>query len=339
MNEQKLNPFEAEMGQNKVGYIIANFGGPRSLDEISPFLVELLTDQDVLRTPLPKFVHRWIFSWIAKRRALKVRSEYESMGGKSPIYEDTECVASAMREHTASPILTFHRYLPATHDGFLEKILKTPVDEWRILPLFPQFTYATTGSIARWFLDHLPQHIVNLFRWIKSYPCHPSFVESHVSLIKEYLQQHQLEYSDTILLFSAHGIPKKFIDTGDVYEQECRQSFEAIMKGFPGLKGRLSFQSKFGPGEWLRPYTIDVCERILEWNEGRKNVVFIPISFTSDHIETLCEIENDYMTVVQEQGLNAYRVPALNQHPCWIKALREIIQENNLSGNKMLLSR
>jgi ferrochelatase len=325
------------MEEKKIGYIFANFGGPRNLDEITPFLASLLTDKDVLRTPLPQWLHTLLFTLIAYRRTKKVIPEYQSMGGCSPIFQDTENLAQAIRGKISSPIVTFHRYLPATHKQFLQDVNAMKCEEIRVFPLFPHFTYATTGSVARWFSKHLPGKTLAKLLWIKSYPAHNEFVAAHQKVIAQFLEEHHLPHEETILLFSAHGIPQKFVDTGDVYPQECKQSFDAIMEAFPRILGRLSFQSKFGPGEWIKPYTTDVCEEILSWSEGRKHVVFVPISFTSDHIETLCEIENDYMTEVRERGLEAYRVPAFTLHPLWQEAIVEILKEPNLSSNKMLI--
>jgi len=326
------------MQQKKIGYVVANFGGPRHLLEIEPFLKELLTDRDVIHTNFPKIVHRFLFSRVAKKRTKKVTVDYQSIGGKSPIYEDTEAVAECLRQHLKEPLITFHRYLQDTHAQFIKKIHQIPCDEIRVFPMFPQFTYATTGSIARWFRIHLQDSLVNKMRWIKSYPAHPAFVLAHQNAIKHYLKHHHLKEEETVLLFSAHGIPQKFMLSGDVYEDECQASFKYIMKAFPKTLGRLSYQSKFGRDEWLRPYTNEVCEAIKTWNQGRSNIVFIPVSFTSDHIETLFEIENDYMTIIKQQGLSAHRVPALTLDPNWIQAILDILlKETNLCSNQMLI--
>lgn len=317
--------------------ILVNFGGPRDLQEVRPFLRELLTDKEVIRSRLPQFLHNLFFSWVAKRRSEKMLHEYKSMGGGSPIFADTEALAEKLRLSIPDPLVTFHRYLPSTHAQFIENLCAFTGDEIRVMPLFPQFTYATTGSVAKWFGKNLPFEIVRKMRWIKSYPAHPKFVKSHQLHIRRFLTEHRLKDEETILLFSAHGIPQQFVDTGDIYESECRASFEHVMKAFPDILGRLSYQSKFGRGEWIKPYTIDVCEKVNSWCEGRRHVVFIPISFTSDHIETLCEIENDYMSVIRTKGLNAFRVPALTLDENWINAVLEIIQEPNTLANQMLI--
>lgn len=321
----------------KQAYLIANFGGPRNLDEIFPFLQSLLNDPEVIRSRLPRFLRHFLFTRIAKKRAKTITQDYKAIGGKSPIYADTEAVAECLRQHIEEPILTFHRYLPSTHQQFIQSITTLQADEIRIFPMFPQFTYATTGSIACWFQHNLPQTIVNRLRWVKSYPNHPAFVQTTQNHIRHFLKKHQLNEEMTILLFSAHGIPKEFVTASDPYEDECQASFQAVMQAFPKTLGRLSYQSRFGKDEWIQPYTIDVCQKIDSWRNGRSHVVFIPISFTSDHIETLFEIERDYMTVIREKGLMPYRVPALTCKPDWIHTILTILKESNLCNNQMLV--
>lgn len=312
-------------------YLLVNFGGPRNLDEIPSFLTALLCDRDVVRTRFPKFFHDWFFGRIARKRAEKIREDYHQIGGRSPIYFDTEALKETLSEKLKAPVYTFHRYLPATHAESLKQI--SDAKELIVLPLFPQFCYATTGSIARFFAPHFPHQL----RWIKSYAAHPAFISSYQKRIATFLKEHHLQEEETLLLFSAHGVPKEFISEGDPYESECTLSYNGVMKGFPKARGKLSYQSKFGKGEWLRPYTNEACEEILDWHEERKQVVFVPISFTSDHIETLFEIEKLYLPIIEKQGLKAYRCPALNLEPYWIDALVEILKETHFHENRALI--
>ena len=310
--------------------ILVNFGGPRDLLEISPFLQELLCDRDVIRTKLPSFLHNLLFKRIARKRSSKIQHDYELIGGKSPIFFDTEHLA---KELGAIP---FHRYLSKTHAETLKRIEELSEETITVLPLFPQFTFATSGSIARFFSKNLSPATVQKLRWIPSYPDHPQFISSFQRKIKEFLKTHHLQEEKTILVFSAHGLPQTFIDTGDPYQKECEQSFHAIMQAFPKTEGVLCFQSKFGRGEWLKPSTEDVARNILK--KGRENIVFIPLSFTSDHIETLFEVEYQYMPLVRNLGLNAFRCPALNLEPYWIEALRALSLEA-FKENKDLIYR
>jgi ferrochelatase len=185
----------------------------------------------------------------------------------------------------------------------------------------------------------LPKPVVNKLRWIKSYPAHPLFVQAHQNSIREFLKEKKLGEDKTVLLFSAHGVPQKFVDEGDPYQYECEMSFAKIMEGFPNVLGKLCYQSRFGKEEWIKPYTIDICQKMRSFCQKRKEVVFVPLSFTSDHIETLCEVENDYMTVVRELGLNAYRIPALTLRPDWLRAIKTIVHECSFATNQMLVRR
>jgi len=320
-----------------IANLLVNFGGPRSLCEIAPFLTELLCDRDVIRTRFPSLVHNWMFGRIARKRAIKVVHDYEQIGGRSPIYFDTESLSSALSLRLKEPVFAFHRYLPETHSATLQKIESCQANEIRVFPLFPQFCYATTGSIARFFGRRLSARSLHKLRWIKSYAAHPSFIAAYQKRIADFLKCDRLKEEDSILLFSAHGIPLSFVETGDPYESECQLSYRACLKAFPNAIGRLAYQSKFGPGEWLHPATDATCEQILTWHQGRKSVIFVPITFTSDHVETLFEVEKLYLPLIQKRGLNAYRCPALNLEPYWVGAIAEILQETNFCTNQMLI--
>lgn len=307
--------------------LLVNFGGPRTLAEVAPFLEELLTDQDVVRTTWPAWFHRLFFRNVARRRAVRTRQDYAEMGGGSPIYADTEAVAALLEQRLRRPVLTLHRYLPMTHPALLER-LRTIQEEIVVLPLFPQFCYATTGSIARFLYTRGPEGIATRLRWIRSYADHPAFLRAHQLRLRRFLEEKGLQEQETLLLFSAHGIPVSF--QGESYPQECERSFRGVMAAFPRAIGRLSFQSRVGPGEWIRPYTEEVCRALATWSEGRRELVVVPISFTSDHVETLVEIEREYLPLVRACGVGAHRCPALNRDETWIQALQEIVQEERL---------
>lgn len=321
----------------KIAYLLVNFGGPRNLSEIVPFLTALLQDRDVIRTRFPTFIHNWIFGRVARKRALKMTLEYEKIGGGSPIFSDTEKIALELARRLEAPVLTFHRYIPSTHSASLRSIEGTSADEIRVIPMFPQFSYATTGSVARFLLKELSRKQIHRLRWIPSYAAHAAFIGAWRRRISDFLKQQNIKEEESILLFSAHGLPLSFIHAGDIYEGECGASYANIMKYFPQALGRLSYQSKFGRGEWIKPYTDETCSNVLDWHQGRKEVILIPLSFTSDHIETLFEIEEMYLPLIREKGLNAYRCPALSLEPYWIEALAAIAQEERCLETQMLV--
>ncbi|MEM8629402.1 MAG: ferrochelatase [Chlamydiota bacterium] len=301
-------------------YLLVNFGGPRSLAEIPDFLTALLSDQEVLRTPFPGWLHRAFFRRIAQKRAKKVEEDYAYIGGRSPIYQDTECLARLLEEKLRAPCITFHRYLPDTHKKSLSAIEKSegPITAF---PLFPQFCSATTGSCALFLRQHLSRQSCEKIRWIRSYPEHPGFVMAYQRKIASFLEKKGLKESEVVLLFSPHGIPESFVRKGDSYQKECEASYRAIASAFPQALSRVCYQSKFGPGKWLRPYTEKASESIRLWHQGKEHVIFIPLSFTSDHIETLFEIERLYLPLIAEAGLFPYRLDALNLENYWIEGI------------------
>ena len=323
---------------DKTAYLLVNFGGPRDLTEIEEFLIELLTDQEVIRTSLPAFFHRLLFTRVAKKRSKKIAPDYALIGGKSPIFEDTEEIARNVSEILGKDVLTFHRYLPQTHASFIEKMESLrDVQQIRVFPMFPQFSYATTGSMALWFTKHLSQEIQDKMRWIKSFAAHPSYIVAMQNCLSDFFEEKGLKEEETLILCSAHGLPQRFICTGDVYQQECSLSFDLLKSSFAQALFLLSFQSQFGREEWIRPYTAEVCEKISNWTEGRKNVVVVPLSFVSDHIETLYEIEELYLPPIRENGLNAYRCPALNRRRDWVETIVELFREEEGVGTSLLI--
>lgn len=236
-----------------ITYLVANFGGPRNLKEVEPFLATLLTDRDVIRTKWPQFINDSFFRFIAKRRSKKVAGDYASIGGKSPIYFDTEAVAKAL---PFDNVLTFHRYIPETHAAFCKQMEELSSDEIHVFPMFPQFTHATTGSIARFFQNSLSEKVVSKLRWVRSYPVENEYIRILQKMILEFIQE--FNDDEIILLFSAHGLPATF---NDGYQQECEASFAKVMEAFPNILARLSYQSKFGRGSGFVPIPLTFAKR------------------------------------------------------------------------------
>lgn len=304
------------------GIILANFGGPRSQEEIFPFLKALLCDQDVIQTGWMQSLHDLLFTYIAKKRTKKVAEDYQTIGGCSPIYFDTQRLKAYLEEMLKVPVYDFHRYLPMTHQEFLQKVDNHQGQKLLVLPLFPQFSYATTGSCARFFETHLCGRTLEKLEWIPSYETHPSFIKAYKDRITDTLQKHNLLPQDVCLFYSFHGVPRKFICFNDPYQKHCEASFNAIKQHFPEADHIMAYQSKFGKGEWIKPYTIDLVEGDLNWLK-KKHILFVPLSFTSDHIETLFEIETEYKQVLCERGCNALRVDAISQDFTWAKHIIE----------------
>ncbi|MEG0037485.1 MAG: ferrochelatase [Victivallaceae bacterium] len=316
-------------------YVLANFGGPKNTEDVFPFLRALLTDPYLTGNFRPLCLHRPFFTLIAKLRTKKVSALYQTIGGKSPIYRDTNFLAQKLRLKLQVPVIPFHRYLPDTHEVFLEELRSLLQKKYKItvLPLFPYFTYSVTGSIAHFFSKHLDS---NGLEWIKSFGNHPAFVFSQVKHLSQYLEKRKLTPKNCILIFSAHGIPKSFVLSGDPYVRECSVSFQKIASYFPESDNILCYQSRFGPAKWVTPYTEVVCQQLIA-SKNKKNAVIIPFGFLSDHLETLYEIEKLYLPLLRENGFNAYRLPALGKTDILPKALTEIIRTTKKVKTEKLL--
>jgi len=319
-----------ELVQNKLKnnnevFILANFGGPRDLNEISPFLQSLLGDQDVLTTKLPSYLHKLLFGTIAKIRARSKKSEYESIGGKSPIYETTEKMAAILRSKGLN-VITFHRYNSSEHSQIFQKLNNMQIKQLKIFTLFPQFSYATVGSIARIFQENLSSNLLQNTKISKSYFNNTYYIDCFTKIIQNKINSID---GDTFIIFSAHGLPQKFIDNGDSYKQECIDSSELIMQNIQ-CEYLVCFQSRFGYAKWIQPYTEIICQNIDKYIKKQKNIVFVPIAFTMDHLETLYEIEQDYMTILQEKQYNVFRVDTLNLDSKWLNDLPNIINDPNI---------
>ena len=280
--------------------ILVSFGGPRSLKEVPSFLKELLCDQEMVRTQLPAWMHRALFSLIAYLRAPALVKKYELIGGISPIVEDTERLARTLPHD----VLTFYRCLPQTHAPFLQKLQALSGEEEILgITLYPQYSITTTGSAKLWIEQHVGAQLYNKIRWVDSYATHPAFIKGWIERIRTLLEAEGIEEVQASLLFSAHSLPQAIVDQGDPYQKECIASFQLVSKAFPKAHSLLAYQSRSGWGRWLGPSTESICRSA----QLRRHVVIIPIAFTSDHIETLYEVEYEYLPLLIERGLIPHR--------------------------------
>lgn len=301
-----------------VTYLLANFGGPRTSQEIVSFLQALLTDRDVTGGMIPSVLHRPLFSYIAKRRAPHVARQYAYLGGGSPIFQDTERLAQNLSQELQASVIPFHRYLPETHRETLQALQESQGSIVGI-PLFPHYTFAVTGSIIRFFLQHLPEKPIS---WITQFGVHPQFVSCMQQHIRDCLAAQQIAVEDCYFLFSVHGLPQRHIRLGDPYAQQCQASFEALRGE---LEGKIAFQSKFGIGKWLDPSTQEVCQSL---RTKKRYIVIVPFGFVSDHIETLHEIDHLYVPILLQKGYRVVRIPAINASSRWVSSLAAIVRSS-----------
>jgi ferrochelatase len=316
----------------KVGVLLFNLGGPETLRDVKPFLYRLFSDPEIIRIkwgPLRKT----IAYTIATLRRRTSESYYRQIGGGSPLRRLTESQAMSLQNEfkdrgkdveTFVGMCTWHPFLKEA----IERIESSNVQSLVILPLFPHYSVTTTGSgfgILRKLIDSHPKFRTLDVQWVCSWPDHPTYIEALGLSIQRELAKFS-EPEKVYLLFSAHSIPESYVRDGDPYLDQTRRSVELIMDRL-GRENphQLTFQSKIGPVKWLGPFTNDVIQAL--GREGVSDVLVVPISFVSEHIETLYELDILYKKIAQEAGVaNFRRVPALNSDPTFIRALAEIVE-------------
>jgi len=343
----------ADGNDPKVGVLLLNLGGPETGEDVEGFLYNLFADPDIIRLPsLLAPLQSLVALLISKRRAPKSREAYNSIGGGSPILEYTRAQADLMKKSLkdrygieAKTYIGMRYWYPFTEEA-LDKIREDEINALVILPLYPQFSISTSGSSLRVLQEEFAKKIElygpkKMFHTvIPSWYDRPGYVKSVANLIRGELDSFTPEeIEDGIsdeqpipkhVLFSAHGVPASYIEAGDPYKaqiEDCVEKIKALLpKEEEGVKVHLSFQSRVGPVEWLRPYTDDVLPSLGE--QGVKNLVVVPISFVSEHIETLEEIDIEYRELALESGItNWRRSPALNTDATFIDDMADMVAD------------
>ena len=322
------------------GIVLLNLGGPKNLEEVGPFLLELFQDREIIQLPF----QRWLGPFIAKRRTPKVQKLYEDIGGGSPILDWTNIQGRGMVERLdrLSPDTAPHRFYVAFRyadpfsDDALVRMKADGIKRAIAFTQYQHFSCATTGSSLNELWRAADRvGVANDFQWsvIDRWPTHPGFIRAMAKTVREGLEEFsEEERDDVLLLFSAHSLPHSVIDRGDPYPQEVGASVhEVLMEG--GFKNEylLSYQSEVGPIRWLGPSTEQVIKDLGA--KGRKKVLVVGIAFTSDHIETLSEIDIEYGHLARSVGITEFkRAPAFNDDPLFQDALAEIVLDHLKSG-------
>jgi ferrochelatase len=322
----------------KVGVLLLNLGGPERIQDVGPFLYNLFADPEIIRLPNPALQKplAWLISSL---RAGKSQAAYRSIGGGSPLRRITEQQArelqSTLRQRgiEATSYVAMRYWHPFTESAVAD-IKADGVDEVVVLPLYPHFSISTSGSSFR-ELQRLRQGDPGFsrlpIRCIRSYYDDPGYIGAMAELIAKEIQACP-DPAQAHVFFSAHGVPKSYVEeAGDPYQQEIETCARLIMERLQADLGHanpytLAYQSRVGPVEWLKPYTDDALHELGA--AGVKDLVVVPISFVSEHIETLEEIDIEYREIATEAGItNFRRVPALDTTPSFIHGLANLVQQ------------
>jgi len=307
----------------KRAILLLNMGGPNNLDEVQIFLHNMFNDKNVINAP--KLIRMLVAKLIIFKRLDEAKGNYKAIGGKSPIVGYTQQLIEALSLHVDATVHMVMRYTPPFAKDTLKNLQE--VDEIYAIPLYPHYSSTTTLSS----MQDLEKSMKNLgikakLKTIDKYYKNEKYNQAIVERIKESLGN--ADASEYELVFSAHGLPQRIIDKGDLYQRHIKYNVfyarKALMQaGVEFHKTHLAYQSRLGPLEWIRPYLEDKLQALK-----KKKVIIYPIAFTVDNSETEFELEIEYREKAQEMGFLDYRVAkAVNNHPLFVESLKEIYEE------------
>lgn len=311
------------------GLVLLNMGGPDSLRAVRPFLYNLFSDRDLIQLPAGALLQK-PFAWLISRvRAPKVKLNYASIGGKTPLLEWTQKQARGTAQILGEQVEPFvaMRYWNPRAEDCLRKMKAQGIEQAVVLSMYPHYTNATTGSSIKDFAAAAAKIYPELkYTVIREWYDWPAYLDSLANRIREGLEKfHELVRDEIPILFSAHALPQKFIDDGDPYLDHVLCTVRGVMERFEERPWKLGFQSRTGPVQWMEPDSLDVLAQLGA--EKAPGALIVPISFVSDHIETLQEIDFEFRMHAEQVGLPRFeRTPSLNDNEDFLQALAGLVR-------------
>jgi ferrochelatase len=317
----------------RTGVLLLQMGGPRSLQEVEPYIQRLFNDPYLVRLPFPVKLFRGPLSRkVARKRAPEVRKQYELIGGSSPNNRVTGEQASALQSALGDDFRCYAAmtYTPPSIGDALQQSIADGCTQWVALSMFPQYcTASTEASFAELRLEMKAAGVAaDKMHWVERWGDNTAYLDATAEDIQATLAAAVEEGpGEPHLLVSAHGIPVSYVESGDPYVEEVERSLDGLRARLPdSLPITLAFQSRATPVKWMEPSTIDALTKLGQ--EGVRNIVVLPISFVNDHIETLYEIDMQLKDIALENGVESYRrVPVFNVDPRLTALLRGLVLE------------
>ncbi|MGE0917482.1 ferrochelatase [Trichlorobacter lovleyi] len=305
--------------------ILLQMGGPDSLEAVRPFLLNLFSDREIIKIG-PAWLQPLIARMIVRRRTPAVMEKYREIGGRSPIQELTRAQADTLAAKLGIPCHVGMRYWHPFTAETLAQLRKTGTKKLVALSLYPHYSRATSGSsfndLTRCLADL--DSDLEVVR-IPHFYDHPLYIDALTEKIEAGLASFP-NRTGVQLLFSAHSLPQSFIAEGDPYLEHIQATVRLVMERFEGVQHRLAFQSRAGPVKWLEPSTDDTLKELAA--NGCKSLLMVPLSFVSDHIETLHEIDIEYAAEAHKIGISDFRrTESLNSSPTFISCLTELVRQ------------
>lgn len=312
----------------KKAVLLMQMGGPDSLEAVRPFLLNLFRDREIIKLG-PPWLQPLLARLIVLKRAKHVEENYKMIGGRSPLRKNTEEQAAALAKELGDNYLclpAMRYWQPFTADS-VARLKSEGITNITALSLYPHYSKATTGSSLKDLRQVLKDSGCKAdLKVIEDFFDDAGYIAALAEKIREGLARfHPLAEVD--ILFSAHSLPQSFIDEGDPYLAQIEECVRLVMRNFDNAH-HLAFQSRAGPVKWLEPSTDVMLEKLAA--DGVKNLLVVPLSFVSDHIETLHEIDIEYSKKAWELGIAKFeRAPSLNSSASFISALAALVKRAN----------
>ncbi len=314
----------------KIGVVLFQLGGPDSLQAVEPFLYNLFCDPDIIPIPVVGgLLRKPLARYISRKRSKHVAERYRKIGGRSPLglltARQGRALEVALRPQIDARVFMAMRYWHPLTQEAVARVRAEKLDALVLLPLYPHFSYATTLSSLkewnRWYTnDSVP------VRTIGDFHDHPLYIESLVERI-ETTFRHFSGGAGVHIVFSAHSLPLSLIEKGDPYQRHIEATMKAVMGrgGWPNLH-TLCYQSKVGSQKWLEPSLTATIPQLA--SAKVKRLLVVPISFVTEHIETLHEINIEAREEAAHAGIEQFRMmPAVGDSPKFIACLADLVRK------------
>ncbi len=322
---------KGKINDSAVTVVLLNMGSPRTLADVRDFQRRLFSDSMLIRFPLSFIFQRAFARMLVAARGKAAERRYRLIGGASPIFESTQNQAEALKEELKRrgrdmDVTCSFNYSPPFPEEVIRRIQERGKKTIFFLSLYPHYSKATTGSSIYHFRkaarDIYPEAG---FAQTRGYYLHDGYIEAIVERIREQIKPTE-SLDDFYLIFSAHSLPLYFLTEGDPYPFQIAQTVAKIVARLERNRDWvISYQSAVGPLQWLKPSTEDMIEALIR--RGFKKLLVVPVSFVTDHIETLCEVDIEYRRLAEKWGVEDFRMSrALECHPAFIRALADTVE-------------
>lgn len=315
--ETEANRSSNEAGA-RYGVLLLNMGGPYDLDGVEDYIYQLLADPDMVRLGWASGLREPLARFIARKRSPKVRKRYALIGGKSPINEATAEQAALLQKQLGLPVSYAMRYTPPPVAAALGELTAAGAQRLIVILLYPQYSTVSTLSSIKDFDRQNTRGIAH--RFVDRHFSDPTYIAGMQSLLRKGLGELK-PHVRSHLLFVAHSIPEAYVREGDPYTDEVEQTAALICAGVPEAPPHsLAYQSQVGPVRWRGPYLEEALKMLLE--QGVQQLVVQPLSFVSECLETIFDLDYDFKEMCAKAGINAYhRIPTACSADWYISAL------------------